>query len=373
MGMTSRERFVGVLTGQPVDRVPFMKIFGGTNATLQPWEGEYPGLSSCIDEILQFEGAYRGWATTPVNFWLSQCGEAVMLEETAEHIIWRGGEGTVSRQVKGGDYHGQTLEWPVKERADWERMKARYLQADDPERFPAEWPALVNSYQGREYPLQLTHGGVYGFARNIMGDVNLSYAFYDDPALVHDIMGTYTDMMLALWTRMVADVDFDLIEFWEDMASKNGCLISPRLFNEFMAPQYRRVRDFARRHQIPIMLVDSDGNINALAHLMHDAGVTAMYPFEVQAGCDCATTRRALPALGIIGGLDKEAMARGPQAIDREMERARQLIRLGRCIPGPDHFVLSNVSWESYRYFMESLREVVLTTPVDAALLSGNG
>ena len=55
-------------------------------------------------------------------------------------------------------------------------------------------------------------------------------------------------------------------------------------------------------------------------------------------------------------------MARGRAAIDREMERARGLIRKGRFIPGPDHFVLSDVTYANYRYFMESLREVVMTT-----------
>lgn len=52
----------------------------------------------------------------------------------------------------------------------------------------------------------------------------------------------------------------------------------------------------------------------------------------------------------------------GKEAIDRELEKARAYIKLGRYIPGPDHFVLSNVSWANYRYFMERLREVVMTT-----------
>ena len=32
--MNTRERFVRTLTGKPVDRVPFMKVFGGANAVL---------------------------------------------------------------------------------------------------------------------------------------------------------------------------------------------------------------------------------------------------------------------------------------------------------------------------------------------------
>ena len=35
-------------------------------------------------------------------------------------------------------------------------------------------------------------------------------------------------------------------------------------------------------------------------------------------------------------------MAKGKKEIDRKIERARKLIRKGRYIPGPDHFVLDN-------------------------------
>jgi len=360
--MTTRERFVRTLTGQPVDRAPFIKLFGGTNAVLPHWEAAQPGLASCIDEILQFEGTYRGWNIVPANFGLSQCPPDEVVEDTEAYTIYRGGDEAVHKRVKHGDYHRQTLRWAVETRADWERIRDRHLQADDPSRLPENWLALVEEYRTRDYALQLTHGGVYGFARNLMGDVNLAYAFYDDPELVHEIMDSYTDMLLVLWEGMAREVEFDLVEFWEDMASKNGSIVSPAIFNEFMAPNYRKVRDFARAHHIPILLVDSDGATGELAKWMAACGVTAMYPFEVGAGNDCQATRAALPELGILGGLEKDAMAQGPEAVEREMEKARRLIEMGRCIPGPDHVALSNVSWPQYRYFMERLREVVMTT-----------
>ena len=50
--MNHRERFVRTLTGKEVDRVPFIKVFGGTNAILARWEEEHPGLSEEIDQIL---------------------------------------------------------------------------------------------------------------------------------------------------------------------------------------------------------------------------------------------------------------------------------------------------------------------------------
>ena len=360
--MTHRERFVRTLTGQEVDRVPFIKVFGGKNQIVPKWEKECPGISQCIDEILQFEGEHRGWQRTDVNMELSQVGETKIIEENESRIVQGRGDGTVEIIQKVGDFHRYTVEWPVKSRKDWYQIKERHMQADDPERFPKDWPEQVARYRNRDYPLQLTHRGVYGFARSMMGDINLAYAFYDDPELVHDIMDSYTDMAIAIWSKMAKDIDFDIIECWEDMASRNGALISPATFREFMKPNYLKIASFAKEHGINIILVDSDGYIENLTELMLESGVTALYPYEVQAGNDVGRVLDRFPSLGVIGGLDKNVMAKGKKEIDREIERARELIRKGRYIPGPDHFVLSDVSWANYRYFMERLREVVMTT-----------
>ena len=360
--MNHRQRFVRALTGQEVDRVPFIKVFGGTNAIVPQWEQEYPGIGQCIDWLLQFEGEYRGWQIAPVNMDLANLGLTAVLEEDETRIIQRRGDGLVELVRKDGDYHRQTLEWSVKGRADWERVKERHLRADDPERFPQDWPEYVARFRARDYPLQLTHRGVYGFARNLMGDEALAYAFYDDPELVHDMMSSYTDMALAVWERMAAEMDFDLIECWEDMAYGRGALVSPETFRQFLKPQYQRIRRFADEHGIQIILVDSDGYIEPLTALMLEAGVTALYPYEVQSGNDVGRMLDAHPTLGAIGGLDKRVMSQGREAIEREMEKAQELIRKGRFIPGPDHFVLSDVTFEAYRYFMRRLREVVMST-----------
>ena len=360
--MNTRERFVGTLTGRPVDRVPFMKVFGGANAIKPHWEQECPGIAQRIDELLGFEGRHRGWDRTPVNMDPSQLDPVEVLEETETQLVRRRGDGTVEVIYKTGDYNRHDIDWPIKSMDDWDRYKQRHMQADDPTRFPDNWTELVEQYRARDYPLQLTHRGVYGFCRNRMGDVNLGYAFYDQPDLVHDMMDSYTDMAIELWEKQVAEVDFDLIECWEDMAFRSGSLISPKTFREFMTPNYRRIAEFAADHGIQIILIDSDGYIEELTELMLEGGVTALYPYEVQSGNDVARVLDRFPTVGCVGGLDKQVMARGREAIDREMDRARGLIEKGRFIPGPDHFVLSDVSCADYCYFMEQLREVVMTT-----------
>jgi len=161
-------------------------------------------------------------------------------------------------------------------------------------------------------------------------------------------------------------VQFDLIECWEDMASKNGSFISPKTFREFMTPCYKKIAAFASKHGIKVILVDSDGFVEDLTEFMLEGGVTAMYPYEALAGNDVARVLDRYPKVGVIGGLRKEAMYEGREAIDTEIEKARVLIRKGRYIPGPDHFVLKTCTFANYRYFMERLREVVMTTSPEA-------
>jgi hypothetical protein len=63
--------------------------------------------------------------------------------------------------------------------------------------------------------------------------------------------------------------------------------------------------------------------------------------------------------LGIVGGLDKNALALDRVAIDQEVDKAAWMIgNGGRYIPGFDHLIPSNVPWENMAYAAERLREV---------------
>jgi len=361
--MNARERFVRVLTGKDCDRVPFMKIFGGTNAVVEKWKDDYPLAHTYIDELLGFEGGYRGWRIAPVNTGL--CGAPpdaeVQVTPTERHI--RKGDGTLYITMnRDGHFFNHIAEYPVKNFNDWLNIKQNYMDPFDPVRFPKDWRVFADLYAARDYPLQLTCGGVYGFARHMLGDELLCYSLYDAPELVADVMDTYITMCIDIWKKMSIYIHFDVIECWEDMAYNSGPIISKEHFDFFMAPQYRRIRGFAEEAGIPLVLVDSDGYIMELSKWMYETGVNSMYPFEVQAGNSVETIRAALPGMGCIGGLDKECMARGKPAMDAELDKAAKLIPLGRFIPGPDHFVLENVPFDNYIYFMRGLKRVVMET-----------
>jgi uroporphyrinogen decarboxylase len=201
--------------------------------------------------------------------------------------------------------------------------------------------------------------GVFGPYRWLFGDEEGLVAFHTMPGLVHEIMDHLTTLYLTVWEEVVKHVRVDLIHFWEDMCNRAGPLTSPRFFEEFMAPNYRRVKAFADRHSIPVISVDTDGNPELLAGPMLRARVNLLYPLEAAAGCDVNQWQRKYPDLAFTGGIDKRALAAVPAAIDRELERVRPAVERGRYIPDLDHLIPDDVSWSNYCHYAEGLRRLV--------------
>jgi hypothetical protein len=195
--LTPRERFVRTLTGQEVDRVPFIPVFLPHSQTRQRWERDRPDLAPRLRAI-PFEGRDRGWLDVGVNVGASRVPAPTVLADHADYRVERWGEGTVWRFDKHGDYNYHRLEYPIRAPADWRQYRERFLDPDDPGRFPADWPHRVAAYRQADYPLMLKHHGIFGYARNNFGDEPLLVAMYDQPEFVHDLMDSYTDIVLRI-------------------------------------------------------------------------------------------------------------------------------------------------------------------------------
>jgi len=228
-------------------------------------------------------------------------------------------------------------------------------------RTPPDWTEIVASLRQRTYPVALGGypEGLFGELRQLMGPERLLVTFYDDPALIHEILSTLTELWLNLWEEAMAQVDVDCVHFWEDMCFRSGPLISPAMFREFLSPYYRRLTAFLRTRGIDIILVDTDGDCRSLIPLFIEAGITGLYPFEVQAGMNVEEVGRQHPTLQILGGIDKRALAQDHAAIDRELERRLpSLLRRGGYIPTVDHHVPPDVSWSNFVYYRQRVADL---------------
>lgn len=358
--MNDRERFAAWMLGEPVDRPPYWLYWGPWERTWQRWKQE--GKPASVTDLRAAFDSDMPPRAIPVN-----CGpypkiEPTVLAEDADYIVHLDSWGITRRDYKHGESMAEFLDFPVKTRADWQRFKAERLNPDDPARLDGNWRAACAEWTRKGYPIQLGYFpdvGIFGVVRWLLGDEEGLVAFYTMPDLVYDIMDHMTALYLTVFEKVTQEVQVDVIHIWEDMCYCNGPLISPKHWETFMGPHYRRIKAFADAHNIPIISVDTDGNPDKITPPMLAAGVNMLFPMEVAAGCDVNVWREKYPTLGMMGGIDKRALAHGPAAIDRELARIQPALEKGRYIPDLDHLIPDDVSWDNYCHYANALKKLV--------------
>lgn len=358
--MTNRERCIKTMLCEKTDRAPWVNWLG-----FQPWgltDSRWKEESGIADlDVRQYFELEPFFHVPPAHLGPVPSFDWKVLEETNAYTVSLDWRGITTRSWRDNSGMPEYLSHPVKSPADWAEYKEKRLQRSqlqvrlpDLTKFAAEATAAGAPVQLGSYPW-----GMFGTARDVLGVEYLLVAFYDEPDMVRDIMQTYTTIWLDVYEEIAKVVPVDHIHIWEDMSGKQGSLISMAMLHEFMGPEYDRVAAFAKRHNIPILSVDTDGQVEQLVPAFLRHGVNAMMPFEVQAGNDVVAYRKQYPKLGIMGGLDKSALAKGQPEMHRELDRAEQMLALGGWVPGFDHLVPPDVSWANFKFFMEHLRKMV--------------
>jgi uroporphyrinogen-III decarboxylase len=363
--LTCGERVVRCLTGGDIDRVPYGVGLGWSpwGETLERWRTETGDSNLDLSTYFGFD---RSFANPDVYYGIFPLFEPLVIEENAEFVIHRDIYGVTKRDRRDGGSMPEFLEYPVKTDDDWDTLKAERLQLDAPGRLAENWEQFRARLRetGEAVQVGAFPFGVFGTPRDFLGVEELLVSFYERPALIHDMMQHLTSLWIKVWEGVTQHVQIDHIHIWEDMSGKGGSLISPRMVREFMMPCYDRIADFAQSAGVRIVSVDTDGDCRQLIPIMTAHGVNMMFPFEVQAGNDVRDFRRQYPTLGIMGGLDKRALALSKANVDVEVDKAAEMVQHGRYVPGFDHLIPPDATWENYQYATQRLRKVCFQSHV---------
>jgi len=361
--LTNRERFTAVLSGEPVDRAPFLDYMGTCNwrSCLDRWKEEGLAQDATFEDVRRIVGfdGVRGYRLPVQSFvWPEYTVEPLAQEGnvTRRRNRWGG----IEIHMDGSELMAVTVSGAAKDRASWPEVERRLL-AHTPGRFPEEWEAICRAARASDEPVYAGDlpVGFFGGPRELMGFERLAYTFYDDPDLMHRVLDTLCELWIGIYTRMQEHVPLDYFFVWEDMCDKNGPLISPALFREFLLPRYKCFTAALRSAGCRHVVVDSDGDERPLVPLWVEGGVNVILPWETQFGLEIREVRNHHPDIGIIGGINKHALAGGREAIDQELAKVPFMLERGRYIPSLDHGVTNEVSWDDYRYFYERLRELI--------------
>jgi hypothetical protein len=355
--MRSRDRFLALYKGEPVDRLPFFLHWEPWSQTLVRWKSEGMKGENDWRDLFGFDPLFQ---ILDVQLGVFPLFERTVLADEGDTIVFRDDQGVIKRDWKKTMSMPQFLDYPVKDWKSWEEHK-RLFDPDTPGRFPQDWKRKAKAAADTDglVGLSLYPYGFCGGARTMMGAEAYLLACALEPELIDDINRTLCRLWMVLWGRVFDEVHVDQVFMWEDMAGKQGSLISPAMFRRFLTPYYAELCAFARSRGVEMISVDSDGYIHELTGLFIEAGVNGIMPYEVQAGNDLAAMLAAHPSLIAFGGMDKRCMAADAKAMDREIERIRPLLASHRLIPYPDHLIPADVSWENFQYFVWRWKDLI--------------
>jgi len=338
---------------QKIDRLPFYEFLGFWAETCNRWYGEGLPVSMSVYDYFDFDKR----ESILIDFGPLPRFVPRTLEENERYRTTVTDFGIVKRDLKTDTSMATFIDFPVKARDDWEKMTKRFTPYDE-RRYPITWSdELLKYYETVDHPISFVMTGFFAEARQLMGLERLLIMFYKDPGLVHDIMDFWADFLVETTREALKQARIDFVTIWEDMAYKHGPHISPRLFREFILPNYKKVTDFVRKHGIDIIMVDTDGNHDAITSLFLEGGVNCLFPLEVASGMDAVALRKTYGRrLLLIGNIDKRALASGKEAIEREVERISPLMEDGGYIPSIDHCVPPDVPFANYAYYINLIK-----------------
>jgi len=364
--MNERERFLATARFQPVDRAFLLQPWAW-GSTITRWQSE--GLPNNIN-LSSYFGTDRE-ACVPIAMQgrygphLHPPLDRKIIQQTKEYCIIRDEEGNTVKVFNDDPMQSmpQWIEYPLKDRNDWENIIKPRLDAKIAGRYPQgnDWENYVNEVKSRDYPLGIWTGSFYGWPRSFMGVERISTMFFDDPDLIHEICEHIADFVIEQITPILESIELDFAFIWEDMGCKNGPLCSPKIYREFMLNPLKRVTNLLRQYGIDIIIIDSDGNNDVLIPLWLEAGVNGLRPFEIASDCDPVAIRKKYgKELIIQGGIDKRVLSKSFENIEREiLSKVPYLCLQGGYFPQVDHLVPPDVPLDNYKYYSQLMRKVV--------------
>ena len=260
-------------------------------------------------------------------------------------------------------------EGEIKDFSTWEKVKVlvrqemeKYCTEENIERI---FGIYREGHERGEYSVRMRASGFFWTPRDLMGIEDHLFAFYDEPELTHDMNGFVLEMYLKYLVPLVKILQPEVFLFPEDLSGKNGPMLSPECFDEFVGAYYQRLFPVLRENGVKNIFVDTDGDFRLLIPNFMKAGVDGFLPMDVNAGMDIVAVRKEFPELKIIGAFNKLVLLEDREAIDKEFERIMPVIRQGGYIPGLDHQAEPNTSLENYKYYIEKLKEAMKEAGAD--------
>ena len=347
--MTSRERMLMALLHKEADRIPVQDSLWGT--TIERWRNEG------MPEVSQTE--FFGWDMYGFGADDSLQFPYEVLEETAEYIISRGGDGATVKNWKGAVSTPELVSFSITNSDEWEKVKSQMAWNEG----RMNWAAIRDSNAEAERLQSFRYLGIYeGFTRicDMCGTDTILMAMLEEPDWVADMLLTRAKLEVDIASAMLErGYQFEAGWIYDDLGFKQRSFFSTTLYREIVMPAHKLICDFFKNHGM-LMILHSCGFVMELLPHIIETGFDCLQPFEVKAGNDLLAVKQQYgDKLALMGGIDVRAMADAdPAVIEAEIAAKIPLLKKGGgYIYHSDHSIPDNVSFEQYKRVLALVRE----------------
>ncbi len=353
----NREEYIELMTFGKVERQMFVELFGPLVGLEQEWAAQ--GATPEEIDLTAFDFDYLQ---------LADCGGVTrqrggckprILEDTPEYTLKIDELGRTTKLIKSSATIAHPLNYPVTDMDSWLKIKPWFEFSED----RIDWDRVEASKKAQQEGALVVAWipGGFDLPRQLMGEENVCYCYYDQPELMHDIINTIADTAFKVLDRISDRLVIDNLSVHEDMAGKSGPLIGPNQVNEFIKPYFRKIWDMLSSKGTRLFSLDSDGNIEPIIDALLDCGVNIIYPCEPAAGMDVVKLRQKYGTrLAFKGGIDKHVLRRSKEDILKELEyKLQPLMQQGGIVFGLDHRIPNGTPLENYRFYVDTAREML--------------
>ena len=278
-----------------------------------------------------------------------------ILEKNETYIVETTSHGGVRRNFRDYSTTPEIIEWPLKSKEDWEKVKPRL----EPDYTRVDWVSTRTAYErATEEGKFITYGGAIGYdmCQAYIKTEELLIAMITEPDWMRDMFRTHADLLIEM-ARMMMDkgFKFDGAFLYNDMGYRNGLLFSPDTYRELLLETDQMLCEFFHSHDMPVIL-HSCGGVNELIPSLIEAGFDCLQPLEVKAGMDVRELKGEYgDKMAFMGGIDVRAMADpDPAVIEEEIRSKIEVAKQGGgYIYHSDHSIPKNVSFQQYLHVME--------------------
>jgi len=198
-----------------------------------------------------------------------------------------------------------------------------------------------------------------GKIRDMLTFEGIAFAIYDYPEMLEEMVETACRLIEHELDQVLGHIDFDLASGWEDIAFKQGPIVSLDFFHSVVVPRYKRIGKKLNDAGIDVWYTDCDGDVRPLIPGMLESGLNTMFPWEVNGSRHPAESlERFGKELRIMGGVNKMVLAEDQESIRRYLESLLPLVERGGFIPFCDHRCPPNVPEENYLYYLDTKRDL---------------